>query len=168
MAYNISNYNEEELPERIADRVMFLADLLWEVIPNRPERAKRKEIVFENAENFYERNRQRFLDDEANAVLTATPKNDYWVRSSYINNYFVDIKDYLMASGKIITYRRGKGGGIYKSNDIGDMEKMHEFKARVMKKQADKLTYRAILWQKATGEELPGVVTQILQLEYGT
>jgi hypothetical protein len=163
----LQDYNEEELPERIADRVMFLADLLWEVVPNRPERAKRKDIVAENVESYYERNRQRFLDDEANAILTATKKGDYWVRSSYVLNYWVDIKDYLLASGKIITYRRGKGGGIHKSNDVGDMEKMHEFKARIMKKQADKLTYRAILWQKATGEELPGVVTKVLQLEYG-
>lgn len=164
---NLQDFVDDELPARVADRVQFLSDLVWEVVPNRPEKAKPKHIVAENAENYYERNRQRFLDDPSAIVLSATDRGDFWVRASYILNYWVDIKDYLMAQGKIITYTRGKGGGIYKTSDNSRMKDLHDFKLRVVKKQSDKLTYRAILWQKATGQPLPGIVAQILQLEAG-
>jgi hypothetical protein len=163
----LQEYNEEELPELIAARVEFLADLIWEVAP-RKERAKPKAIVAENAESYYERNRQQFLDDPVNDILTASKRGDWWVRASYILNYWVDIKDYLMAQGKVITYVRGKGGGIYKSDRTSDMKKDHEFKAGVLKTQSDRLTYRAILWHKATGLKLPGTVTQVLELDYGS
>ena len=158
-----SGFNDE-MGERTASRIMFVSDIVWEVLPETKDRAKPKNIVSENAENYYIRNRIKFLDDPSNDVLTETDGKDSWLKASYIRNYWADIRDYLFATGRGIDYNRS---GCYRTENDGDIQKLHERRARVVKKMGERLTYRAILYNEATHGNLPGVVTQVLQLEQG-
>lgn len=154
----------EELPARTADRVAFMAELVWEVLPETMDRAKRKSIVAENAESYYLRRRKRYLDDAANNVLTETKGGDGWVQASYALSYWADIRDYLAMTGRAIAWNRR---GCYRTEHQGTIETLHDQRARAIKMQGDKLTYRAILFNKASHMELPGVVTQVLKLTDG-
>jgi hypothetical protein len=151
-------------PERTANRIMFVAELVKEVLPDESDRAKQKHIVAENAENYYVRNRDRYLDSPENDILTETAGGDSWVRSSYIKSYWGDIRDYLATLGYIIAWNRR---GVYLSDSHKTIEDMQEVRMKAIKKQSDRLTYRAILFNKAANMELPGIVTQVLQLSDG-
>lgn len=152
---------EEEKAERIAERIAFCAELIWEVAPKSRVRAKRKNILAENAENYYERNKQKFSDDPSQMELGISSGADWWIRSSYIVGYWSDIKDYLAMTGRAISYTRK---GCYRTNDIRDISELHERRVKAIKKQGERMTYRAILFNKATDTELPGAVIQFLQL----
>jgi len=156
--------SREELPERTADRIAFMAELIWDVIPQEPGRAKRKQIVTENAESHYMRRRKRYLDDPSNGVLTATKGGDGWVQASYAISYWGDIRDYLAMTGRSIAWNRR---GIYRTDSAETITDIHQLRAKAIKKQGDRLTYRAILFNKAAHTDLPGVVTQILQVGDG-
>ena len=151
-------------PERTANRIMFVAELVKEVLPDSVERAKKAVIVAENAENYYLRNRDRYLDRPKNDVLTETAGGDNWLRASYIKGYWADIRDYLAGMGYVIAWN---SRGVYLSNSHQTIEAIQEVRAKQIKKQADRLTYRAILFNEATNMELPGIVTQVLQLGKG-
>ena len=163
----LSNYDideREEPPERTADRIAFMSELIWDVIPQEPARAKRKQIVAENAESHYMRRRKRYLDDVANSVLTATKGGDGWVQASYAISHWGDIRDYLAMTGRAIDWNRR---GIYRTNSTETISDIHARRAKAIRSQGGRLTYRAILFNKATGTDLPAVVTQILQLGDG-
>lgn len=154
----------EDRPERTANRIMFMAELVKEVLPDEPSRAKQKHIVAENAENYYIRNRQIYLDGPENDVLRETDAGDGWVRSSYIKSYWGDIRDYLATLGYVIAWNKS---GVFLSNSQVTIEDIHNIRAKAIKKQADRLTYRAILFNEAAHMELPGIVTQALALGSG-
>lgn len=162
---NDTNIDErDELPERTAERIAFMAELIWDVIPQEEARAKRKQIVAENAESHYMRRRKRYLDDPANTILFATKGGDNWVRASYAMSYWADIRDYLAMTGRAIGWTRK---GIYRTEDGVAIADLHALRTKALKRQGERLTYRAILFNKAGGMDLPGVVTQILQLGSG-
>lgn len=152
-----------ERPERTKERIQFMTDLVWEVIPERPEKAKKKQIVWENAENYYERNRQRFLDDPGNSVLTETAGGDKWVRASYIRSYWSDVKDNLAMHGNGFKWNKR---GIYKSDNSG-IEEVNKKRASALKTQLDRLTYRALLYLDAAGNDLDlyGFISQIVDVK---
>ena len=151
-------------PERTANRIMFVAELVKEVLPDDPLRAKRTDIVAENAENFYIRNRQKYLDGPENDVLTETAGGDNWLKASYIKNCWADVRDYLAMSGCAIAWNKQ---GVYLSDSHETIEAQQEKRQVAIKKQAARLTYRAQLFNKATNMRLPGIVTQVLQLGDG-
>ena len=151
-------------PERTANRIMFVAELVKEVLPDDPMRAKKSAIVAENAENFYIRNRQKYLDGPENDVLTETAGGDNWLKSSYIKNCWADVRDYLAMLGYAIDWN---SRGVYLSNSLETNEAQQERRQSNIKKQAARLTYRAQLFNKATNMDLPGIVTQVLQLGEG-
>lgn len=160
-----NNYQTlDDLPERTADRIIFMAELIWEVIPQEKNRAKKRAIVAENAENYYMRQRQRFLDDPSNTVLTLTKSGDSWVRATFVNTYWSDIRDYLAITGRAIAWNQN---GVYRTQNVDTVIDIHELQAQAIKKQSERLTYRAILFNKATHAGLPGIVTQILSLGDG-
>lgn len=162
---NDTNIDErDELPERTAERIAFMAELIWDVIPQEEARAKRKQIVAENAESHYMRRRKRYLDDPANTILFATKGGDNWVRASYAMSYWADIRDYLAMTGRAIGWTRR---GIYRTDSAETITDIHQLRAKAIKRQGDRLTYRAILFNKAAHTDLPGVVTQILRLGDG-
>lgn len=155
---------KDELPERTAARIAFMAELIWDVMPQEPERAKRKQIVAENAESHYMRRRKRYLDAPENGVLTETKGGDSWLQASYAIGYWSDIRDYLAMTGRMIAWNNR---GIYRTVSVNTIADLHRVRAEAIKKQGDRLTYRAILFNKASQTSLPGVVTQILQLSDG-
>ena len=160
-----NNYDVgQDLPERTAERIAFISEVVRKVLPDEVPRSKRKNIIAEIAESYYLRNRQRYLDDPVNHVLTDTEGGDIWVRASYVKTYWSDIRDYLATQGITIAWN---SKGIYRSNEHATIEEVHTIRTKALKKMSDRLTYRAYLFNKATDLKLPGIVTQVLALDSG-
>lgn len=151
---------EDDSEELTSEKVIFVAELVWEVIPPTEDRAKPKRIIAENAENHYVRNKAKYTD----AILTATKKKDWWVRSSYINTHWRHIKDYLADTGRVITRQRGRGSrGCYATIEKELIQKDYDMNYTQIKKMGDRQSYRAVKLNNARKDlELPVTVVQSL------
>lgn len=161
MSQILDNSTENENNEVVAERIEFLAELVWETIPKETNRAKPKHIIAEIAENDYFRNREKYTD----AILTQSPSGDWWVRAGYIRNHWSQIKDYLIETERCIPSITKVG--VYGTSIPKVIVEDHERSGRKIKKTADRLSYRGQQYQKVSGVSMPIIVTEIQKLPSG-
>lgn len=149
---------DDESPDVLAERIAFVAELVWEALPDMPSRAKTKRIVSEIAENLYVKHKGQF-DDEI------VKKGDWWVRSSYIINKWAKINTYLTEDGRYIASVVRLG--VFGTKDKDVVKKDYDKNAKHIKKMADVQTERGEQYQKATGVQMDGIYAELKKLSSG-
>ena len=141
------------------DRRSFISEITIKVMKDRPDVIKTIQKWAIIAIDHYQRKRQGYIDAELTKIFK---HGDSWLTETYVENSFSYIRDYAVDMGYYISDEDFTG--VTLATEIGQIEQDHIKKARRLKKQGDKQSYRAVTLNERKGTELGVIVTRYKEL----
>ena len=153
MSNNLSD--ETTKPGIGENRRSFVSEITIKVMGDRPDVIKTIHQWAIIAIDYYQRNRQKYIDLEQTRIFK---HGDSWLTEGYIENSFSYVRNYAVDMGHYISDEDFTGVTLATEED--QIERDHERKANRLKTQGDKQSYKAIVLNEKKGTELGIIDTQ--------
>ncbi len=157
MSFDLASENTK--PGIGEDRRSFISEVTMKVMKDRPDVIKTIEKWAILVIDHYQQNRQSYLDAETTKIFK---HGDSWLTETYIENSFSFVRDYAVDMGYYISDEDFTG--VTLATEISQIEQDHIKKARRLKKQGDKQSYRAVTLNEKKGTELGIIETHYREL----
>lgn len=151
--------DEKTKPGIGEDRRSFVAEVTIKVMKDRPDVIKTIHQWAIVVLDHYQMNRQSYIDAETTRIFK---HGDGWLTETYIENSFGFIRDYTVDMGYYISDEDFTG--VTLATEIDQITQDHIKKARKLKRQSDKQSYRAITLNERKGTELGIIETKYREL----